>query len=123
MTPPVLMTTIDLLDAVRLRCKSMNLPDSDYQAAKQLGVTHGAVSQWRNRKTGMSEDAGLAAANFLQIEPEYVIACILMERAKTDETRTFWRQLAERIAARSSVATVAFLAVFTASAWLLQHTA
>lgn len=118
MTDPVVMTTIDILDAVRLRLKSLNRKDSDYEAAKTLGVTQQAVSHWRARRHAMDNDTGLVAAKFLNMEPEYIMFCLQLERAKSDDARSFWRRLAEKIHQRSNVAALSILTVFTVFAAL-----
>lgn len=118
MTDPVVMTTTDILDAVRLRLKSLNRNDSDYEAAKVLGVSHGAVSHWRTRRHTMDDKAGLAAANFLELEQEYVLFCLHLERAKDENTRSFWRRLAEKIHQQSHVAVLSLFTVLTVFAAL-----
>lgn len=110
------LTTIDLLDMVRVRLKSLNRNDSDYEAARVLGVAQATTSAWRTGKQRMGEDAGLAAAEFLGIEQEYVMACLLFERAQGEKARNFWRDLAAKLAQRRDVAAVCFLSVFAAFA-------
>jgi len=108
------LTTIDLLDMVRARLKSLNRNDSDYEAARVLGVSQPTTSAWRTGKQRMGEDAGLAAAEFLELEQEYVMACLLFERAQSEKARSFWRELAAKLAQRRDVAAIALLSVFTA---------
>lgn len=112
------LTTIDLLDMVRARLKSLNRNDSDYEAAKVLGVSQPTTSAWRTGKQRMGEDAGLAAAEFLGLEQEYVMACLLFERAQSDKSRNFWRDLAAKLSTRRDVAVIAAASVFTVYAAL-----
>lgn len=111
-----LRTTIDLLDLVREHEKNAGKPDSDYQAAKALGTTSQRVSNWRKHRHTMDDDAGLAVAKMLEIPQEYVMACLYVERAKSDATRAFWRDLALRSARAAALVAAVFLPAYLEAA-------
>lgn len=104
-----LRTTVELLDLVREHLKASGKPDSDYQVHKALGVSHQAVSGWRTNRGGMSDDTGLEVAKLLGLPQEYVMACLYVERAKSDATRAFWRDLALRATRAGALAALVFL--------------
>lgn len=112
-----LRTTVELLDLVRDHLKTTGKPDSDYQVHKALGVTTQAVSGWRTGRGSMGDDTGLTVAKMLEIPQEYVMACLYVERAKSDATRAFWRDLALRATRVGALAALVFLPCWT---WVLQ---
>lgn len=111
-----LRTTVELLDMVRDLLKQSGKPDSDYQVHKALGVSTQTVSNWRTGRRGMEDDTGLAVAKLLGIPQEYVMACLYVERAKSDATRTFWRDLALRSARAVALVAAVFLPAYLEAA-------
>lgn len=102
-----MQTTTQFLDAVKIKTGV----DSDYALAKLLGVTRAAVSNYRHRpiSSGFSEAAALRVAELLEIDPAYVIACSLAQRAKRPAMRKLWEGVAKKVAG----ATVLMLAALT----------
>lgn len=86
--------TADFLDAIRVRYGLT----SDYQLAKRLGVTHGAISHYRAGRSQLDDAMAIRVAGLLDLDPGYVVSCAHAERAKDDETRAMWTQLAKRAA-------------------------
>lgn len=111
-----LRTTVELLDLVRDLLKRSGKPDSDYQVHKALGVSTQTVSNWRTGRRGMEDDTGLVVAKMLEIPQEYVMACLYVERAKSDATRAFWRDLALRSARAVALVAAVFLPAYLEAA-------
>ena len=88
-----MLTTRD----IALRLKSVTDTGSDYAAAKLLGVTRQAFSRYVNGGNTMSDEVGLNAAEILQIEADYVLACLSAERAQGTPTARLWAHLAQRL--------------------------
>lgn len=116
MAPLPLLTTVELLDMVRKHLVSIGKPDSDYQVHKAIGVSQPTVSDWRKGNTTMSEDVSLRVAKLLGLSQDYVMACIFVERAKSDATRTFWRDLALRSSRAVALAATVFLPAYLEAA-------
>lgn len=66
---------------------------SDYALAKQMGLTRGGISSYRRGRTHMDDDACIAVAEILGIDPIKVIADQQAERAKTERARAFWKRV------------------------------
>jgi len=67
---------------------------SDYRLAKLLGVSTAAITaQRKGRSTTLDDDACIAIAEILQIDPLTIIADQQAERAKTEKARAFWRRV------------------------------
>lgn len=85
-------TSAEYLDDI----KTAHHIESDYAAAKLLGVTRSAVSNYRLGKSGFDEDVALRAAELLRRDPEELMLASRIERAKDDATRAPWVRLAKR---------------------------
>lgn len=72
------MGTCDYLDALRTR---LGLT-SDYALAKQLGVTHSALSNYRRGRSAFSDDMTLKVADLLERPRAEVYLTIQAERAR-----------------------------------------
>lgn len=89
------MTTIEYLDAIKRR----HGLQSDYAVAKLLGFNQSAVSAYRHGRRFFDDDACLAVATALDINPLVVIAAANAERAKTDEQKARWMGVMEKFSA------------------------
>lgn len=69
------------------RVKSARGIESDYAAAKLLGVNKSTISQYRSRESTLDEDAAITVANMLGLEPAGVILDQAAERVKSPEVR------------------------------------
>lgn len=68
---------------------------SDYALAPMLGLSRSQISNYRNGRDFLSDDAALKLANLLEMDsPAVIIASSHAERAKSDDARAFWSQLA-----------------------------
>lgn len=89
------MKTSDFVDAIRLRHDLR----SDYMVAKLLDVAPNYVSQWRRGRNTMGDDTCMKVAELLELRPEYVLACVAAERAKSESVREAWERAAAALAA------------------------
>lgn len=69
------------------RVKKARGIESDYAAAKALGITPATISLYRKRGTTMDENASLVVAKTLGLTPAGVILDQAAERVKTPEVR------------------------------------
>lgn len=72
-----MITTLEILDEL----KRVRKLQSDYAVAKYLGVTHQAVSRWRNGKP-MGGDMALNIAHDLELDIDIVMLSNMAERRK-----------------------------------------
>lgn len=82
-------TTIEYLDAFKA---SLGI-ESDYAAAKALGITRAAVSKYRNGYGGFDDQTAVRIADALNVDPMEVIAAVHGEWARTDDARAFWENV------------------------------
>lgn len=99
-------TISDLLDALNARTGL-----SDRKLGPLLGAGEGTVTQWRTGRSFPADEKVPTIAQLLGVQPAYVAAIINGERAKSEETRSMWRD----VAAAFSKAAVITVAVITAS--------
>lgn len=72
--------------------------ESDYRAAKELGITRGGMSQIRTGDTTtLREDTALQVAHALNVDPAIVLVDQAQERAKDSEARSAWSAVLERL--------------------------
>lgn len=90
----VMKTTQQYIDAIKLR---RNV-DSDYAVAKLLGVSKQAVSRYQLGKGSFDDLTALRAAELLGVNPLEVIAAANAERARTEDVRSTWMGLWDRLA-------------------------
>lgn len=80
----------DFLDALK-ELRGWN----DSEIARQLGVSNQAVSFWRTGRKSMGTDAAVKVAALLDIEADYVLACVMAERS-TELARPFFERMMDR---------------------------
>lgn len=83
-------TTTEFLDLL----KASNGGCSDYALAKILGISKQAVSGYRRNKEFFSVELAIKVANLLKIDAGYVVACVNLERSKTDAEKQVWQGFA-----------------------------
>lgn len=81
-------TTVRLLDAWKAK-KGL---DSDYQAAKQLGVTTGTPSNWRHARSHAKPALAVRMARDLGLDELPVLAAIEADRAHDGDDRRVWQK-------------------------------
>jgi hypothetical protein len=80
------------------RAKAVKGWESDYRAAKELGITRGAMSQIRTGDSAtLGEETVLRVAQALEVDPAIVLADQAMERAKSAGARSAWATVLERL--------------------------
>lgn len=67
--------------------------ESDNGLAKKLGITRGAMSQYRSGKRVMDDYCASQIATFLKINPMLVIAAANEKREKNEPRREYWRNI------------------------------
>lgn len=75
--------------------------ESDYAAAKHLGITKSTISLYRSRGSTLDESAAISVANTLGISPAGVVLDQAAERTKTPEIRAALLEEAAKICRRS----------------------
>lgn len=79
------------------RVKNARGIESDYAAAKALGVTKQAISTYRAKGSTLDENAAISVAKLLGIPPAGVVLDQMAERTKTPEIRTALQAEARRL--------------------------
>lgn len=80
------------------RAKSVKQWESDYRAAKELGLTRGGISQIRTGTTPtLSEDTAVKVAEALGVDPIIILADQAMERSKSEKARSAWAGVLGRL--------------------------
>ena len=70
------------------RVKKTTGIESDYGAAKALGVNRATVSKYRSTTTTLDEDIAIKVANVLGEKPEAILLDQFAERVKAPDLRT-----------------------------------
>lgn len=90
------MKTVDqLLDAVKAEHKI----GSDYKLAQFLGMTDGAIRNYRHKRSMPDEVACVKIATALGMDGDVLAAQMQSQRARDEETKAFWKRLAHRLEA------------------------
>src|SRR5262245_56264265 len=87
-------TTRSLLERLRAKYATPDKPVSDYRLAKLAGVSKSAMVRYMRHDGGMASDVGLRVAAELDLQPEYVLACLAHEREQDEHARPYWEKLA-----------------------------
>lgn len=66
--------------------------ESDYAFAKNIGITRGAMSNYRNKVSIMDDYTAAQVANILGIQAIIVIAAANAERERDDGKKDFWQK-------------------------------
>lgn len=70
------------------RVKTARGWDSDYRAAKELGISRNNISNYRTKTPTLDEDTAEKVAGALNINPAAVLIDQLAERSKNPQTRS-----------------------------------
>lgn len=90
-----MQTVNELLDAVKAR----HGIGSDYKLARFLGLTEGAVRNYRHMRSMPDELACVKIAGALDLDGDVLAAQVQAQRARDEETRAFWQRIAARLQA------------------------
>lgn len=88
------MQTTDFLDAVMAQYGLKN----ESELARKLGVSTGAIGNYRAKRSFLSDEMALKVAHLLDVEPLIILACVNAERnlkSGAPEVFDFWANLAE----------------------------
>lgn len=88
------MKAIEWID----RVKTAKGIESDYGAAKIIGLSRQSVSGYRNGKCTFDEESSIKVANVLGEKPEVVLLDQFAERTKNPEIRSALFDLARGVA-------------------------
>lgn len=82
-----LLTTVDLLKLLKLKENNC----TEYRLAKILRVKPTTISNLLHYGTVMSDETAYKVAIELGYDPVFVLFCINIERAKTQELKELWQ--------------------------------
>lgn len=97
-----MITTHDLYEGI----KSLTGKDSAYAVGKYLGASRVTAGSWRDGRTTMDDAYAIRAAEALNLDPDYVLACLASERAAKGhhlDTADAWARIALRLATAASI--------------------
>lgn len=100
------MDTAQILDLAKQRHGV-----SDYGLCKLLGVGTSTLSNYRNGRSRPDDRMARRLAELADLDPGQVAAWLQVERAKDDDSRAMWRDIAERLARTTVVGLVAGIGV------------
>jgi hypothetical protein len=92
LTKETTMKPSEYLDALRTE---LNLP-SDYALIKALGVSKGAISNYRNNKTHFDDSVCRRVAALLGKHPGLVMIDMARERSRVPEDQAIWSTVLEK---------------------------
>lgn len=78
---------------------------SDYAAAKSIGITQSAISKYRSRESTLDEETAAKIASMLGVNPAGIILDQAAERTKSPEVRTTLAKVARDLCILCKVAT------------------
>jgi transcriptional regulator with XRE-family HTH domain len=84
---------------------------SDGKAAKALGITRGAYSNWMNKRAIPDDDYVLEIAQAIGLNEGYVAACFHAARAKTPKGQQLWQKIANTFRNSAAVVFVALIGI------------
>lgn len=108
-TKPI--TTAHLYDGVKALLRKAGKPDTPYGVAKFLGASRQCGYNWRDGGT-MGDEHAKAAAEALGINPDYVVACMHLEREKNEELRPIWQRIVSAVPYAAGLAALVIGAPF-----------
>ena len=82
-----------LLTRARDKCD----PPTWYQLGQRTGIAHTTISRCMRHEGTLDNKGAFQLAEFLGIPHKELLALIELDRAKTDESRSFWERYAPRI--------------------------
>lgn len=88
---------------------------SDYKLALVMGISHSSLTSYRQGKTMPDARVIAKLCDLTGDDAGVLLAEIEAERAKTDEARALWRQVAARLS--SAVHAAIFAVLFGGSLW------
>lgn len=102
-----LLTSADLLKLLKLKENNC----TEYRLAKILRVTHTTISNLLHGQSVMGDETAYKVAIELGYDPVFVLFCINIERAKTQELKELWQNALE-LTHRASLFVIVFSVIF-----------
>lgn len=90
---PAMLTTLEIVDLLRPHSET----GTKYSVAKLLGIRTQVIDKWEFRGDAMNDQVGLKAAEILDIDADYVLACLAAERAKNSPAFATWAHICQRL--------------------------
>lgn len=91
---------------------------SDYAVCKMTGIGMTVVSNWRNGRSHPDEKMCQILAEAAGIDPLVLTASMQAQRSKTEEARSMWAMIAERLQMASPGVAAALIAVAGATTFV-----
>lgn len=99
------------INAVLDSIKARHDLKSDYKLALFLGITDGSVRNFRHGRSLPDERICKIIAHAAQVDPLVLAAQVQAQRSKTEDARTMWQAIAERLQMAAHGAAAAIFAV------------
>lgn len=96
------------------RARELNGLKSDYQLCKAFDLAPNSVSHWRHGRALPDEKSCRILAEAAQVDPLVLTAQVQAQRSKTEDARTMWQAIAERLQMAAHGAAAAIFAVVIA---------
>jgi transcriptional regulator with XRE-family HTH domain len=106
------------LDYVLDRIKERHSLKSDYAVCKHTGIGMTVLSNWRNGRSLPDERMCQILADAAGIDPLVLAASMQSQRSKTEEARSLWAMVAERLQMASPGVAAALIATAGATAFV-----
>lgn len=106
------------LDYVIDRIKERHSLKSDYAVCKHTGIGMTVLSNWRNGRSLPDERMCQKLAEAAGLDPLVLAASMQAQRSKTEEARSMWAMIAERLQTLSPGVAAALLSVAAASSFV-----
>lgn len=100
-----LWTTHELLDRIKQQCNVT----SNYAVANLLDVAVQTVDRYSKNLSHPNEEICERIATLLHEPPEYIIACIQVERSRSASAKKWWEAISRKLAAPAMVAAALFI--------------
>jgi len=97
--------------------KEINKLTSDYQAAKKLGISLQAISNYKHKKP-MKDEIAIEIAESLNIEASEILVSIQAEKSKNPEVKKAWERLS-KMTKQSGKATTKLLIIIPFLSYLI----
>ena len=90
--PGSALNTIQYLDLLQQKLGVK----SDYSLALALGLSRGAISNFRVGRSCFSSDVAIKVAHLLDLPPALLMADAFAERAKDETEKAVWQEISRR---------------------------
>lgn len=102
------MNTLEFISEIKKKYELR----SDYAAAKLLKISTPTIYNYKRGKSQFDDTVAMKAAELLNLDPGYVLACVYAERTHNKKIASIWKKAAERL--RNTAAGVIVISI----AWL-----